>query len=45
MQIAYFRMADNSDLIMLYVTKFMQKNVYYDKQQDVYVIAETKDDS
>lgn len=35
-----FHMADNSGLIMFYVTKFMQENVYYDSQQDAYVIAE-----
>lgn len=35
-----FQMADNSGLIMFYVTKFMQENVYYDSQQDAYVIAE-----
>ena len=39
-----FDMTDNSDLIMFYVTKFMQENVYYDKQQDAYVIAEIEDD-
>lgn len=38
-----FDMTDNSDLIMFYVTKFMQENVYYDKQQDAYVIAEIED--
>lgn len=38
-----FDMTDNSDLIMFYVTKFMQENVYYDKQQDAYVIAEVED--
>lgn len=35
-----FEMADNSGLIMFYVTKFMRENVYYDEKTDVYVIAE-----
>lgn len=34
------RMAGNSDLIMFYVTQFMQENVYYDPSLDTYAIAE-----
>ena len=29
-----------SELFMFYITKFMQDTVYYDKEQDAYVIAE-----
>lgn len=36
-------LADNSELIMFYVTKFMQENVYYDKNNDTYVIAEIEE--
>lgn len=32
-----------SELFMFYVTKFMQDTVYYCKEQDAYVIAETED--
>ena len=35
-----FELTDNSSLIMFYVTKFMRKNVYYDEELKVYVIAE-----
>lgn len=35
-----FNLIENSGLIMFYVTKFMQENVYYDNNQGVYVIAE-----
>lgn len=34
------RMAGNSDLIMFYVTQFMQENVYYVPSLDTYAIAE-----
>lgn len=40
-----FDMVGNSDLIMFYVTKFMQENVYYDEGMDVYVIAEPEEDT
>lgn len=33
-------LAENSGLIMFYVTKFMRKNVYYDEELQAYVIAE-----
>lgn len=33
-------MINNNELIMFYVTKFMQENVYYHKQSDTYVIAD-----
>lgn len=35
-----FDMVNNPELIMFYVTKFMQENVYYHKPTDTYVIAE-----
>lgn len=38
-----FDMADNKELIMFYVTKFMQDAVYYEKKQDAYMIAEVTD--
>lgn len=38
-----FEMTGNSGLIMFYVTKFMREDVYYDKHQDAYVIAEIED--
>lgn len=38
-----FEMTGNSDLIMFYITKFMQECVYYDESLDVYVIAEVED--
>ena len=40
-----FDMVGNSDLILFYVTQFMQENVYYDEKMDVYVIAEPEDDT
>lgn len=39
-----FDMVDNSQLNMFYITKFMQENVYYDKELDVYVVAEIEED-
>lgn len=38
-------MAGNFELIMFYVTKFMQENVYYDKNNDTYVIAEIEEEN
>lgn len=35
-----FDMLDNGELILFYVTKFMQNNVYYHKPTDTWVIAE-----
>lgn len=35
----------NNELIMFYVSKFMQENVYYHKDSDTYVIAEIEEDS
>lgn len=35
-----FELTDNSDLIMFYVSKFMQDNVYYLSEKQAYVIAE-----
>lgn len=40
-----FDMIDNKGLILFYVTKFMQENVYYHKATDTCVIAETEDKS
>lgn len=40
-----FSMAGNSNLIMFYITGFMQDCVYYDKQYDAYIIAETDGDT
>ncbi len=37
-----FDMVDNNELILFYVTKFMQKNVYFHKPTDTYIIAETE---
>lgn len=37
-----FDMLDNGELILFYVTKFMQNNVYYHKPTDTWVIAEPK---
>lgn len=39
-----FELTDNSDLIMFYVSKFMQDNVYYLSEQQAYVIAEPKEE-
>ncbi len=38
-------MVHNNELIMFYVSKFMQENVYYHKASDTYVIAEIEEDS
>ncbi len=38
-----FEMTGNSDLIMFYITKFMQECVYYDEGLDVHVIAEVEE--
>ena len=40
-----FHMIDNDNLIMFYVTGFMQDNVYYSEEYDTYVIAETDKDT
>lgn len=37
-----FEMINNRDLIMFYITKFMQENVFYIDEQNTYVIAETE---
>lgn len=37
-----FEMNNNSGLILFYVTKYMQENVFYHKEQDAYIIAETE---
>lgn len=39
-----FDMTKNIELYMFYVTKFMQENVYYDRDSDVYAIAEIEND-
>ena len=39
-----FELTDNSDLIMFYVSKFMQDNVYYLSEKRAYVIAEPQGD-
>lgn len=38
-----FEMTGNSDLIMFYITKFMQECVYYDERLGVHVIAEVEE--
>lgn len=38
-----FEMIDNVQLIMFYVTKFMQENVYYIEKLNIYVIAEIEE--
>lgn len=38
-----FEMINNGELILFYITNYMQKNVYYHKEQDAYVIAEIDD--
>lgn len=38
-----FDMVNNNELIMFYVTKFMQENVYYHRDTDTFVIAEIDD--
>lgn len=40
-----FEMVNNRELILFYVTKYMQENVYYHKELDAYVIAEIEDGS
>lgn len=40
-----FNMVDNDNLIMFYLTSFMQDNVYYDRKHDAYVIAEIEEDT
>lgn len=37
------RMVDNDNLMMFYLTGFMQENVYYNQEYDAYVIAEIED--
>ncbi len=37
-----FEMVENNELILFYVTKYMQENVFYHRGQDAYVIAETE---
>lgn len=38
-------MVDNNELIMFYVTNFMQESVYYHNDTDTYVIADIEDES
>lgn len=38
-----FHMIGNDNLIMFYITGFMQNNVYYSKEYDIYVIAEIEE--
>lgn len=38
-----FEMADNSELNMFYITKFLQDNVYYCEDCDAYVVAEIEE--
>lgn len=40
-----FNMIDNDNLIMFYITGFMQNNVYYSNEYDTYVIAEIDKDT
>ena len=39
-----FEMADNSQLNMFYVSKYMRENVYYCEDCDAYVVAEIEND-
>lgn len=39
-----FSAVDSNELVMFYVTKYMQENVYYDEKLDTYVIAEINGD-
>lgn len=39
-----FEMVENSDLILFYITSFMQESVYYIKSLDTYVIADVDGD-
>lgn len=38
-----FDMVENNELIMFYVTQFMNEEVYYHKESDTFVIAEIED--
>lgn len=38
-----FEPVGNSELFMFYVTKFMRDTIYYDKEQNAYVIADIED--
>ncbi len=38
-----FDMINNSDLIMFYITNFMQNNVFYDCKHNAYIIADIDD--
>lgn len=40
-----FDMTNNSDLIMFYVSNFMQENIYYNDELNAYVIAEIDNDN
>ena len=40
-----FDMVNNKELILFYVTKYMQESVYYHEATDTYVIAEAEDGS
>lgn len=40
-----FEMKNNMELIMFYITKFMQENVYYMRKQNAYIIAEIEDET
>ena len=42
-QTSDFKMVDNVELYMFYLTKFMQQNVFYDKETEAYVIAELEE--
>lgn len=39
-----FKMEQNPELILFYVTKFMRENVYYIEKWDMYVIAEEEEE-
>lgn len=39
-----FDMVGNHDLIMFYVTKFMQKDVWYHEESDTFIIAEVEEE-
>lgn len=40
-----FEMVDNIQLIMFYITKFMQENVYYIEECNSYVVAEIEEEN
>lgn len=40
-----FDMAGNHDLIMFYVTKFMQEDVWYHEESDTFLIAEMEEEN